>query len=142
MRLREEVKSPDAVDLVGWTCTYDHADVSRLRVHVARNIDDMCWPKRDELFDEFVVAAAPWRIDHNGRVLGWIADIDKNVFRVTREKLCIRDSIELGILLCAVDRGCTYLHASNLMEARRKCEGEQTRATVRVNQVLRLLTGK
>ena len=59
MRLREEVKSPDAVDLIGWACTYDHADVTRLRMHVARNIDDMYRPKRKELLDEFVVAAAP-----------------------------------------------------------------------------------
>ena len=67
MRLRKKVGAAERLERVA-AVAHEDAHVSRLRVDVARDVNDLRRTEGDELAEESVVAALAWRVDEDGRL--------------------------------------------------------------------------
>src|SRR4051812_17663287 len=73
------------------------AEVAHLGCRVAGNVDDGAGPKGEELPQEALVAAFPWRVDHDGGIRRGKIEAGKNRTRIAGQKAGVGDLVHRRI---------------------------------------------
>lgn len=106
-RLREEVESADALDLIPATsirgALHQDPDIAGLGVHVAADIDDAARSVGQELAQEVLAAAFARRVNDEQSLVRRVWDVLEKGRRVGRCEACVREIIGTGVFPCSGD---------------------------------------
>lgn len=108
-------------------------------MNVARYVDHQCRAKRDELFDEGLVASSPRRIDYDGRPLRGELNRRKDVFCIAGEEFDVLHAVQLGVALGIGDGLGGDLYSRNLFEQWAEAQSKEARAAVCVDEIVLLI---
>ena len=148
MRLRKKVGAAERLQRIA-AVAHEDADVSRLRIDVTRDVDDLRRTEGDELAEEGVVAALARRIDEDRRLRR--RELDrlphqpcrrsrahlKDGLGVAGDEGGVRQIVELGVVRRGADAVGADLDAGDEVELVGEGDAEQTGAAVGVDEEAR-----